>query len=423
MLTQCPECELPVSDKANACPHCGYPLKPSEKQKRPRKSNKRRRLPNGFGQISEIKNRNLRNPFRAMVTVGKTPEGKPICKPLKPESYFATYNDAYAALVEYNKNPYDLEPSITMQELYDKWLPEYEKTVKSTKSATSAWAYCSGVYKMRVMDIRARHVKGCMEEGVAIIRGKEQHPSATMKNQIKSLFNMMLDYALEYELVDRNYSRTFNLTEETVKEIQSVKKEHIAFTDEEMDLLWANISSKQGIDIMLIQCYSGWRPQELGLLELKDVDLENWTFRGGMKTDAGENRVVPIHSRIQDLVLRKYQEAEALGSPYLLNWTDPNNRNKKNLKLTYARYQKAFERIRDELKLNPNHRPHDGRTHFVTMAKRYGVDEYAIKYMVGHKISDITEKVYTRREFAWLREEIENKIGDAANAPFRGNTI
>lgn len=283
MLTQCPECELPVSDKANTCPHCGYPLKPSEKQKRPRKSNKRRRLPNGFGQISEIKNRNLRNPFRAMVTVGKTPEGKPICKPLKPESYFATYNDAYAALVEYNKNPYDLE----------------------------------------------------------------------------------------------------------------------------MDLLWTNISSKQGIDIMLIQCYSGWRPQELGLLELKDVDLENWTFRGGMKTDAGENRVVPIHSRIQDLVLRKYQEAEALGSPYLLNWTDPNNRNKKNLKLTYARYQKAFERIRDELKLNPNHRPHDGRTHFVTMAKRYGVDEYAIKYMVGHKISDITEKVYTRREFAWLREEIE----------------
>ena len=407
MLTQCPECELPVSDKANACPHCGYPLKPSEKQKRPRKSNKRRRLPNGFGQISEIKNRNLRNPFRAMVTVGKTPEGKPICKPLKPESYFATYNDAYAALVEYNKNPYDLEPSITMQELYDKWLPEYEKTVKSTKSVTSAWAYCSGVYKMRVMDIRARHVKGCMEEGVAIIRGKEQHPSATMKNQIKSLFNMMLDYALEYELVDRNYSRTFNLTEETVKEIQSVKKGHIAFTDEEMDLLWANISNKQGIDILLIQCYSGWRPQELGLLELKDVDLENWTFRGGMKTDAGENRVVPIHSRIQDLVLRKYQEAEALGSPYLLNWADPNNRNRKNLKLTYARYQKAFERIRDELKLNPNHRPHDGRTHFVTMAKRYGVDEYAIKYMVGHKISDITEKVYTRREFAWLREEIE----------------
>ena len=40
-------------------------------------------------------------------------------------------------------------------------------------------------------------------------------------------------------------------------------------------------------------------------------------------------------------------------------------------------------------------------------AKKAGIDEYAIKYMVGHKISDITEKVYTQREFDWLKEEIE----------------
>ena len=76
-------------------------------------------------------------------------------------------------------------------------------------------------------------------------------------------------------------------------------------------------------------------------------------------------------------------------------------------KTLYARYQKGFCMIRDELKLNPEHRPHDGRKHFVTMAKKYGIDEYAIKYMVGHKISDITEKVYTQREFEWLKTEIE----------------
>ena len=407
MLIQCPECELPVSDKANACPHCGYPLKPSEKIKRPRKANKRRRLPNGFGQISEIKNRNLRKPFRAMVTVGKTPNGKPICKPLKPESYFNTYNDAYAALVEYNKNPYDLEASITMQELYDKWLPEYEKTVKNTRAVANAWLYCSSVYKMRVADVRARHVKGCMEEGVAIIRGTERRTTANMKNQIKSLFNMMLDYAVEYELVDRNYSRTFSLSDETVKEIQKVKKEHMAFTDDEIELLWNHIDDKYGVDILLIQCYSGWRPQELGLLELKNVNLEDWTFQGGMKTEAGESRIIPIHSRIRDLVLNKYQEAVNLGSPYLLNWADPNKQSKKNFDLNYDRYKSVFTHIRDDLKLNPEHRPHDGRTHFVTMAKRYDVDEYAIKYIVGHKISDITEKVYTRRDVAWLQEEIE----------------
>lgn len=41
------------------------------------------------------------------------------------------------------------------------------------------------------------------------------------------------------------------------------------------------------------------------------------------------------------------------------------------------------------------------------MAKRYKVDEYAIKYIVGHQIDDITEKVYTEREKSWLKEEIE----------------
>ena len=315
MLMQCPECQLQVSDKATYCPHCGYPMQPDIKPRKPRKSNKRRRLPNGFGQISEIKGRNLRNPFRAMVTVGKTPTGRPICKPLKPESYFPTYNDAYAALVEYNKNPYDLEPAITAKELYEKWTEEYFKTLKNDASAravTSAWAYCSSVYDMRVMDIRARHVKGCMEEGVAVVRGKEQRPSASMKNKIKSLFNLMLDYALEYEIVDRNYSRSFNLTEETIKEIQTVKKEHIPFTDEEIALLWEHVDDKRYVDAILIQCYSGWRPQELGLIRLGDVDLENWTFKGGMKTDAGTDRVVPIHSKIQSLVLRKYKEAESV---------------------------------------------------------------------------------------------------------------
>ncbi len=407
MLIKCPECELQVSDKASTCPHCGYPLQANIKPRKPRnKNNKRRRLPNGFGQISEIKNRNLRNPFRAMVSVGKDINGRPICKPLKPESYFPTYNDAYAALVEYNKNPYDLGASITVKELYEKWFVEYEKSVKTGGPMTYAWQYCSAVYDMRVKDIRARHIKGCIDEGTVTVKGRTQTPNALMKKQIKSLFNIMLDYALEYEIVDRNYSRTFSLSDETVKELDMVKNEHIPFTNEEMDLLWAHADDKMLVDIILIQCYSGWRPRELSLIELQNTDLENWIFKGGMKTDAGTDRVVPIHSKIRYLVERKYKEAQKLGSPYLFNYSNLNSRSNSTF-LSYSRYQKAFDMIKTELNLNPEHRPHDGRKHFITMAKKYGVDEYAIKYMVGHQISDITEKVYTQREFEWLKDEIE----------------
>lgn len=36
MLMQCPECELQVSDKATFCPHCGYPIQPDVKPRKPR---------------------------------------------------------------------------------------------------------------------------------------------------------------------------------------------------------------------------------------------------------------------------------------------------------------------------------------------------------------------------------------------------
>lgn len=400
MLIKCPECDLQISNKALSCPHCGLPLQPNIKPK-VRKSNRKKRLPNGFGQISEIKNRNLRNPFRAMVTVGKTPSGRPICKPLKPESYFPTYNDAYLALVEYNKNPYDLEPDITVRQLYDKWTDEYFKTLKSDSSKrtiTSCWSYCSSIYNMRVSDLRARHIKGCMENGTAKIKGVDKKATPGTKSRIKSMFNLMLDYALEYEIVDKNYARTFNVSDDIIKEKEETKRGHIPYTEEEINILWNNIDKIPYVDVVIIQCYSGWRPQELGLLELENIDLENWTFKGGMKTEAGTDRIVPIHSKIQPIVQQKYNEAKSIGSKYLINC---------NGKFTYDKYRTRFEKIKKTLKLNSEHRPHDARVQFVTNCKKSGVDEYAIKYMVGHAITDLTEKIYTQRDYKWLSEEIE----------------
>lgn len=64
-----------------------------------------------------------------------------------------------------------------------------------------------------------------------------------------------------------------------------------------MNKLWNNLYDVDYVDVLLIQCYSGWRPQELGLLKMENVDLENWVIVGGMKTDAGKDRVVPIHPK------------------------------------------------------------------------------------------------------------------------------
>ena len=57
-------------------------------------------------------------------------------------------------------------------------------------------------------------------------------------------------------------------------------------------------------------------------------------------------------------------------------------------------------------KLALQHRPHDTRHTFITKAKSCNVDEYILKLIVGHEVSDITEKVYTHRTVEDLQKEI-----------------
>lgn len=391
MLGICPECELPVSDKALSCPHCGYPIK--GKTPKRRSSKKRMRLPNGFGQISEIKGRNLRNPFRAMVTVGTDESGRPICRILKPQGYFKTYNEAYAALMEYNRNPYDLEDSATVGELYERWSEKHYPTLTGDTlvlSYKAAWKRCSSIEKMHVASVRSSHLKTCIENA----------PTPNTKRVTKILLDMIFDYAVEYDMVERNPARAFKLDKAVSKAAAEERVEHVSFTDEELSTLCRYVDEVSYADIVLIQCYMGWRPAELCGLRVDDVDIENSVIVGGMKTQSGRGRSVPIHSKIYPLVKRRYDEALRLGSEYLFTCPDSGNGI-----LTYSKYRTRFADAMKQLGIE-GHRPHDPRKTFVTMCKNAGVDEYAIKYMVGHTISDITESIYTDRSLEWLAKEL-----------------
>nr|MCR4717015.1 site-specific integrase [Lachnospiraceae bacterium] len=334
----------------------------------------------------------------------------PIVKTLKPQSYFPTYNDAYRALLKYNENPYDLSDNLTLAELYDKWYSEYcaskKKSYSTQKSISSVWKYCSAFYDFPAREIRSRHIRKFIDEASLKVNKQVKPATPYIKTRLKSLFNMMLDFAVEYEIIERNYSRTIQLNSEIYQQLEDEHRYHIPFTDREINALWNNLGKIPYINVILIQCYSGWRPSELGLIKLENVDLKNDTIMGGMKTEAGKNRIVPIHPKIRPLVEELYNEANALGSEYLINCTD-GLYYRSGYFLTYGRYKIRFLKVIKELKLNPNHLPHDCRKHFITTAKRFNVDEYAIKYIVGHVISDITERVYTKRETAWLKKEIK----------------
>ena len=390
MLVTCPECAHEISDKASACPNCGYPLK----RERPYRPRRKQRLPNGFGRITEVRGKSLREPFRVMITVGKDQYGRPIGKLLKPKGYFKTYNEAYMALAEYHRNPYDLDSVITVDELYKKWFEMYLKQDHDdslNRRIRSNWKYTDPAIKsMLVKELRSRHIRSAIENAQ-----KNGTPATeNIKAMLKYMWNQMMDFAVEYELADKNYARAIKL-EISVE----TKNEHIIYTPEEMEILESNKIDPL-VQMILVQCYSGWRPQELMGMTLDHVDLEEWSFTGGLKTEAGKNRTVPIHSHIQPLVKYLYDEAIAKESNYLFS-------DKNGEPYTYACLWKRNKKVVDELNLNPAHRLHDGRKHFVTMAKKANVNEYCLKLMVGHNITDLTEKIYTQRSLDWLRSEIE----------------
>ncbi len=372
------------------------------------------KLPNGYGSVTKLSG-NRRKPYLARVTLGwSTDEQTGKCVQNRvPIGTFKTKKEALQALAEYGANPYDIQNNnLTLAELYQKWTESYFPTLESESSSrtiTAAWRYCHAIHGMRVKDLRARHIKGIMEDGYIIpSRGKDagqQVPASPgTKSRIKSMFNLMLDYALEYELVDKNYARTFDLSNDIIKEKEAATRGHIIFTDAEMQTLWDNVDSIHFVDWILIQCYMGWRPQELAILKIADINLDEQYIIGGMKTSAGKNRTVPIHPRIKHLVQKNYDQAVELGSKNLFN--DP-LAVKGSMLITYDKYAGRFAKIMTALKFREDHRPHDPRKTFITMAKKAEVDEYVIKRLIGHRITDITEETYTERDIEWLRTELE----------------
>ena len=343
------------------------------------KLRKRMRLPNGFGRITKIKGR-LRKPYRAMVTVGKDEYGKPIGKLLKPQAYFETYNEAYAALLEYNRDPFDVSRVVTLEEIYKKWYEKKCETVgiKSIQRYDTSWKYCHVIKDMNIREIRVSHLRKCLDEGYIVKNGQLVHPTEDFKKYIKLFLNMVFDYAVEYGYIERNVARDLKLITHT-KPIKS----HMIFTNDEMEILWAN-KNDVIIKAVLLQCYSGMRPGEILKLETKNIDLVNNTIVGGIKTEAGTNRIIPIHPLVKDMVEEVVAE----------------------MPMSYTNLRKRWLRRCKRYGINEDHKLHDGRKHFITLAKKYNVDEYALKRIVGHKITDITESVYTERDPSWLYDEI-----------------
>ena len=394
-LLKCPECAHDVSDKAVSCPNCGYPINMPSTTKPRIRNGRPTKMPNAYGSITKMSGKR-RKPYRVRVTDRWVIDDKTgRSKQLRPTlGYFETREEAMIALATYNENPYDINAdNITFSEVYEKWSDGYFRTLSNPSSARTikaAYSYCNGLYNMRMQDIRVSHLEG------TIINAQV---GDSTKARIKSLFNMLYRYAVANDIVEKDYASVMFANGNPIKRSRS--RDVIPFTQEEIQMLWNNLEEIPFVDMILIEIYSGWRPQELAILKADDVDITSGIMRGGLKTDAGKNRIVPIHPLIKPLIEKRMSEAATLQSEYLFNDTN----GQQGTYMTYDKYRSRFDKVMK--RLNLKHHPHETRHTFITKAKACGVDEYILKLIVGHAIDDITEKVYTHRTIEQLKAETE----------------
>lgn len=329
------------------------------------KKKRRLRLPNKYGGIVYLGDRR-RKPYAARITIGWNDDHK---QQYKYIGYFEKETDALECLVEFNRNPYDLEArKITFKELYEKWSEEHFINIAESSKVVyrSAIKKCEPIFDAPFYDLKTTHFQEIMNNSFT---------SKSMAKAFKAVLKMIYDYAIKNDIVGKDYSKhiTYPKFDETAA--RSV------FTKEEIETLW-KYQGNDPIDILLILLYSGMRITELLKMELKDVHLKDRYMIGGVKTEAGKNRVIPIHKKVEHLI-----EARLDHKKYLFE----------NSKHNFHMYANISTHIRNNFKeFNMKHTIHDTRHTFISQANRIGIDKITLKRIVGHAVKDITEH-YTHK--------------------------
>lgn len=331
--------------------------------------------PNGYGSVFKLSG-NRRKPWCARVTVGWTDEGKQQYKIL---GYYEERSEALIDLAKYNDNPYDLDNNkITFAEVYEKWSEEkFPKISESNiRGYRTSFNKCMKLHDVKFKQLRKMHMRRVIDEN--------NHLSYQVRMKLKTLFSQLYKFAIENDIVEKDYARFVDPGEETTT------IERIPFTQKEIETLWKNID-KPYVDSVLIMIYSGLRVGELLEMKTKDIDLKNRIMIGGLKTKAGKNRAIPIHKNIVKLI--------DTSGEYLI--TSPTGK-----KFSYNNYiQRQFTPLMRELKMF--HLPHDCRHTAATMLDNADVNRTIIKLILGHTSDDITERVYTHKTHAQLVEAID----------------
>ncbi len=365
------------------------------------------KLPNGYGSIKRLSGKNRTNPFgvypptkefdlngipvsqKAICYVDDWYKGFTVLTWYRNGEYYEGREKELSTdseelkrqitgiLSKFNQSQREVADQKTFEEIYQGYyLWKFQKPHDHKEKKTSMENSMRAAYKNSEA-IHSRSFRSLTASDLqeVVDNCPKKHSSLEL---IIVLFHQMYAYAEANDLVDKDYSKF-------VKINKTDDDEHgEPFSGSDLETMW-NHQDNETVEMLLIMCYSGFRIS--AYLDMK-TNLEEEYFQGGVKTAAGKDRIVPIHSAILPLVQRRLSRQGVYLPKGAQNFRTDMYETLKNLGIK-------------------KHTPHDCRHTFSMLCDKYSVNENDKKTMLGHAFSDVTNKVYRHRELDALREQIE----------------
>lgn len=373
----CKKCHKQIPDESVFCMYCG------KKQVRDQ-ARKRKRIHGTGSIVKDARNKN--HPWRAVA---------PSTKYGKSRTYlgsYATYKEAQDAIDKYIREGRPELHGATLATIYELW-----STSHYTQVSASAVSLYSAMWK------RFEPIKGIKMEDVRTVHFQEIVNTATSKSAadtIKALSSMLCRYAMQNDLIAKNYA-------DFVVSPKFEKKEKIIFTPEQIATLWKHTDDKR-VQVILFLIYTGLRIGELAALTPENIHLDEGYIVCGEKTKAGKDRIVPLAPAVPEL------------SVWLQSWAEQSKKQTViGVSVKYIRDDMFYAALvdlgmldatRDKVShaytfaVKDHLTPHSTRHTFASMCAAAGMQPEQLQKIIGHANYSTTADIYIHKDLDALKQ-------------------